>query len=139
MAVDFTESAYFARAAAEQGHKEAQCNLGLAYCKGQGMPQSYVDAKTWLGKAAAQGDMLARNELRKVDTALAVIARGHDVYATFRARDGIFATFIFHGIVSVLSESNPRAFIRLLPSYIFSHVHFAWGELIFSPMLQNVS
>ena len=47
-------------------HAEKQCNLGLAYCKGQGVAQSYVKVKRCLEKAAARGDRLAARELQKV-------------------------------------------------------------------------
>ncbi len=44
--------AYY-RQAAEQGDAEAQYNLGLAYYKGEGVPQDYVMAHKWLNLAAS--------------------------------------------------------------------------------------
>ena len=43
------------RRAAEQGNALAQNNLGLAYAKGNGVPQDYVLAHMWWNLAAAQG------------------------------------------------------------------------------------
>ncbi len=44
------------RKAAEQGHADAQCNLGWMYDSGQGvMEQSYEKAVEWYRKAAEQG------------------------------------------------------------------------------------
>jgi TPR repeat protein len=41
--------------AAEQGHAEAQYNLGFCYEKGKGVKQNYEKAEEWYRKAAAQG------------------------------------------------------------------------------------
>ena len=43
------------RKAADQGHAQAQCNLGSMYKQGQGVPQSYKAALVWYRKAADQG------------------------------------------------------------------------------------
>jgi len=40
--------------AAKQGHAFAQCNLGLAYGKGVGVPEDYTEAVIWFGQAATQ-------------------------------------------------------------------------------------
>ena len=45
---------------AEQGHAEAQNNLGVKYSEGQGVPQDYVQAHLWYNLAAAQGNDNAR-------------------------------------------------------------------------------
>jgi len=44
------------RPLAEQGHADAQYNLGDMYAKGRGVAQDYVQARDWWLKAAAQGD-----------------------------------------------------------------------------------
>ncbi len=44
------------RPLAEQGHRDAQLNLGNMYGKGQGVPQDYIQAYMWASLAAAQGD-----------------------------------------------------------------------------------
>ncbi len=44
------------RAAAEQGHRDAQFNLGGMYATGTGIAQDYVQAFKWLALAAAAGD-----------------------------------------------------------------------------------
>jgi hypothetical protein len=41
--------------AADQGHAEAQYNLGVMYYKGQGVPQDYAEAVKWYRLAADQG------------------------------------------------------------------------------------
>ena len=40
------------RKAAEQGHANAQSNLGWAYSKGEGAPKDYVQAFCWFTLAA---------------------------------------------------------------------------------------
>jgi localization factor PodJL len=42
------------RKAAEQGHAEAQLNLGLGYAIGEVVPQNYVEAHTWVNLAASR-------------------------------------------------------------------------------------
>jgi len=43
------------RLRAEQGHAEAQSNLGVMYAEGQGVSQDYKAAVEWFRKAAGQG------------------------------------------------------------------------------------
>jgi uncharacterized protein len=47
---------YWTRKAADQGNAGAEFNLGLAYMKGQGVPQDYVKAVYWYQMAADQGN-----------------------------------------------------------------------------------
>lgn len=49
--------AFFSKGAAEQGHANAQFNLGLMYANGQGLTQDYAEAASWYHKAAEQGDL----------------------------------------------------------------------------------
>jgi TPR repeat protein len=42
------------RNAAEQGDAEAQFDLGVAYTRGQGVPQDYLEAHKWANLAAAR-------------------------------------------------------------------------------------
>ena len=51
------------RPLAEQGHADAQFNLGLMYYKGQGVPQDHAEAMKWYRKAAEQGDADAQRNL----------------------------------------------------------------------------
>ena len=51
------------RPLAEQGHADAQFNLGVMYRKGQGVTQDYAEALKWYHKAAEQGDADAQNNL----------------------------------------------------------------------------
>jgi hypothetical protein len=47
----------------QQGHTAAQSNLGFAYRDGQGVPQDYVQAHTWLNLAAAQAKPVAGHNI----------------------------------------------------------------------------
>jgi len=49
------EAAECFRKAAEQGHAEAQYNLGICYEDGDGVEWSYTEAIKWYSKAADQG------------------------------------------------------------------------------------
>ncbi len=52
---DYAAALKFWRPLAEQGHAEAQYNLGIVYYKGRGVPQDDAEAVTWYRKAAEQG------------------------------------------------------------------------------------
>ena len=63
------------RVDAEQGNARAQSNLGLMYANGQGVPQDYVQAHTWINLAASRATTgeakyrLARDSLAELMTA----------------------------------------------------------------------
>ena len=57
------ESVKWYQKAAEQGHADAQYNLGYMYRNGQGVPQSDKEAATWFGLAADQGHANAQKGL----------------------------------------------------------------------------
>ena len=42
------------RLAADQGHADAQYNLGFMYANGEGVPQDYVQAYLWFNLAASR-------------------------------------------------------------------------------------
>jgi uncharacterized protein len=48
---------------AEAGDAEAQCQLGLSYLNGNGVPKSLSDGASWLSKAAKQNNALAEYNL----------------------------------------------------------------------------
>ena len=52
---DYAKAAWWFRRAAERGKAKAQAKLGLAYEKGQGVPQNNMLAHMWLNLAALQG------------------------------------------------------------------------------------
>jgi hypothetical protein len=52
---DSKEAGRWYERAAAQGYVKAQVKLGLMYAKGDGFPQSYVQAHKWFNLAAAQG------------------------------------------------------------------------------------
>jgi hypothetical protein len=53
---DHAEAAKWFRLAAEQGHSDAQCDLGEMYAEGHGVDQDYVQAHMWFNLAAARGE-----------------------------------------------------------------------------------
>ncbi|MDD4887874.1 MAG: tetratricopeptide repeat protein, partial [Thiomonas sp.] len=60
---DYAQAASWFRKAADQGDARAQCNLGLRYYNGQGVPQDYAQAASWYRKAADQGYARAQYNL----------------------------------------------------------------------------
>ena len=53
------------RLAAEQGHEQAQFNLGAMYENGEGVPQDYIQAHVWFYLAVANS---TDEELRNLAT-----------------------------------------------------------------------
>jgi TPR repeat protein len=51
--------------AAAAGHRRAQINLGILYLRGQGVTRDLVQARSWLEKAAADGDPYALYSLAR--------------------------------------------------------------------------
>ena len=62
-AEQYTEAIEWYSKAAEQGHPEAQCNLGVHYIKGEGISKNWTEAVTWFRKAAEQGNSRAQFNL----------------------------------------------------------------------------
>ena len=60
---DYVQAERLYRSLAEQGDPKAQYFLGVMYANGQGVPQDYKKAMTWIGKAAVQGDAGAQRYL----------------------------------------------------------------------------
>ena len=60
---DYKEAGKWYTKAAEQGHAQAQCNLGWMYQNGHGVTQDYQKAYEWYTKAAEQGLTKARISL----------------------------------------------------------------------------
>ena len=54
---DHAMAAKWYRTAAEQGHVNAQVNLGSLYFDGEGVPQDYAEAVRWYRRAADQGNV----------------------------------------------------------------------------------
>ena len=63
MKQDFAEAVKWRRLAADQGHADAQNNLGFCYFNGKGVKQDFVEAVKWWRLAAEQGDADAQNSL----------------------------------------------------------------------------
>ena len=51
------------RLSADQGHANAQFNLGLMFAKGEGVPKGDREAAKWYRKAAEQGHARAQSRL----------------------------------------------------------------------------
>ena len=60
---DYEEAARWFRKAAEQGLARAQCSLGDAHKRGDGLPKDLVEAALWYDRAAKQGYAPAQFEL----------------------------------------------------------------------------
>ena len=60
---DLAEAAQWLRRAAEQGHTDAQNNLGVMYAQGHGVPRDLSEAERWLRMAAEQGHTDAEHNL----------------------------------------------------------------------------
>ena len=60
---NYTEALKCFMKAAEQGHVEAQYNLGAMYANGDGVAQNYTEAEKWFRKAAEQGHAKAQYNL----------------------------------------------------------------------------
>jgi TPR repeat protein len=60
---DYAAAMSYWRPLAEEGHANAQGNLGVMYANGQGVPQDYAQALIWTRKAANQGYAVAQNNL----------------------------------------------------------------------------
>ena len=60
---DYAEAINWNRKAAEQGHADAQYNLGVMYYNGEGVPLDYAEAARWYRLAAEQGHASAQNNL----------------------------------------------------------------------------
>ena len=57
---DYEAALRLYRPPAEQGHAEAQYNLGVMYDKGQGVKRDHVESMQWLQRAAEQGNQDAQ-------------------------------------------------------------------------------
>ena len=57
---EYEQALYWLTKAAEQGHAQAQQEIGEMYESGHGVPQSYEQAFKWFLKAAESGDRGAR-------------------------------------------------------------------------------
>lgn len=60
---DDTEALKWFRLAADQGHAQAQANLGYMYANGRAVPRDLAQAAFWYRKAIAEGIANAQNNL----------------------------------------------------------------------------
>lgn len=66
---DYVKAMLWYKRAAEQGHADAQHNVGAAYAAGRGVPQDATQAAVWYRLAAQQGHALARAALLRMAAA----------------------------------------------------------------------
>ena len=65
---EYAEAVKWYRKAAEQGHAQAQCDLGWMYDNGHGVPKDCTEAMKWFRKAAEQGHAVAQCSLGNMYT-----------------------------------------------------------------------
>ena len=65
VAKDEVEAVNWYRKAAEQGHAQAQANLGWMFQYGLGVSKNRAEAINWYRKAAEQGDEDAISQLKE--------------------------------------------------------------------------
>ena len=70
VAQDYSAAMKWYRMAADQGHANAQYNLGIMYYQGQGVPQNTSEALRWLHKAQVQGDERAKQGIELIMQAM---------------------------------------------------------------------
>jgi TPR repeat protein len=71
------EAVEWYRKAADQGHAEAQCNLGILLWNGDGVARDRLDAIKWFRKAAAQGSANAQFSLGVAYVTGDAVAKDH--------------------------------------------------------------
>lgn len=60
---DFTEAMRWLIKASDLGSAAAQCDIGVMYENGQGVPVNYAEAAKWYGKSAEHGNAAAQYNL----------------------------------------------------------------------------
>ena len=60
---DYKKGFRWLSVAAEKGHSDAQCNLGLLYFNGHGVKKNTAEATAWYRKAANQGNAIGQYRL----------------------------------------------------------------------------
>ena len=63
---DYAQAVQWYRRAAEQGHAQAQNNLGVMYEQGQGVRQDSALAQEWYGKICDNGDQKGCDNYRRL-------------------------------------------------------------------------
>ena len=61
--INYDEAMKWYRKAADQGHADAQTNLGLIYATGRGVPKNFIKAYVWYSIAFASGNEMAKKNL----------------------------------------------------------------------------
>ena len=127
---------------AEQGHAEAQFNIGLMYDKGQGMPQDDAKAAKWYRRAAEQGDADAQNNLGAMYEVGQGVLRSYvealkwyyraaqqgDAYAQYRL-----------GFMYYLGQGVSRDYLHYVEAYAWLSLAAARGENRARPLREIVA
>ena len=106
--------------AADQGHREAQYNLGVLYYNGDGVARDYAEAEDWFLRAAANGDVASQFALgRMYSTPHSGVrldrVRAHAWYtlaATSEHPDAAAAARRLEGKMSAAERASSRAMAR---------------------------
>ncbi len=97
--------------AARQGDVKAQCELGMMYLEGDGVPQDAVAAAEWFTQAAEQGNAGAQCELGGMYRDGEGVARDYDTavkwYTEAAEHGDAKATYIL-GIMHFIGEGVPQ-------------------------------
>ena len=112
----------------EQGHADAQCNLGYCYANGIGVTQDYAEAVKWYQKAAEQGNALGQNNLGYCyESAQGVaqdLAQAQELYAKAAARGNATAQRTLSGLILVRLRRRPTGLVSVSAS---SKVRQLWA------------
>ena len=74
---DYKGAARWIRKAADQGHSDAQFNLGIMYLEGEGVDQDFKEAMRWIRKSADKGDADAQMKVAEMYRYGLGVAQGH--------------------------------------------------------------
>lgn len=126
--IEYEAAAKEIRKSAEEGNAAAQNRLGLLYNEGQGVPQSYGQAKLWFEKAAEQGNAGAQINLGT----LYLLEHGvpqSDQMALFwfrrAAQQGDALAFAKLGLMYAQGRAVPQDFVR---AHMWYNLSAANGE-----------
>ena len=102
--------------AVEQGHANAQLNLGVMYATGEGVPQNHTEAVRWVRMAAEQGDVVAQFYLGVMyATGEGVVPQNHTEavrWVRMAAEQGDVVAQFYLGVMYATGEGIPKDYIQ---------------------------
>ena len=118
--------------AAEQGHAEAQCFLGMAFYYGEGVPQDKPKGLQWLKKAAEKGDKAAfkaYNNLCKAQELAALADAGRKAMDSLQTKENkcfiasaVYGPFALE--TNILREWRDKKLLSHLPGRILTNFYY---------------